>query len=61
MEAIEGKEQTDRFLHLASTTSDNFVAKARSVGGDIEPIKNPSYTKLMKILEGSANKLNFED
>jgi hypothetical protein len=61
MEAVEGKQGTERLLHLSSTDTDNFVAKARNIGGDIQAVKNPSYDKLIKLLDSSVNNLNFED
>ena len=55
METTEG----GRFLHLSSSTTDRFVAKARSLGGDLLPIKNPNYTKLLDSLSSPTLNLQF--
>lgn len=54
------KTEEGRFAHLNSNESDNFVAKARLVQGDIAPIKNPNYDKMIKLVEKQTNKLNFK-
>lgn len=56
-----GAEKTERYMALSSTEDDNFVAKARLTGGIVEPMKNPSYEKLMKLIENDKPNLNFED
>jgi hypothetical protein len=59
LEVAEDSEGMSRLLHLSSTSNDRFVAKARSVSGDIRPIKNPSYQKLLTALSETTNNLNF--
>jgi len=58
---IETGKGRDRFLHLSSTSNDNFVAKTRTLQGDLDPIKNPNYNKLISLVTKEEIKLNFED
>lgn len=57
----ENQNGKNRLLHLSSNSTDNFVAKARTLQGDLKPIKNPSYDKIIKIIENSTINLNFND
>lgn len=59
MEKLEGSEGIQRTLHLASSESDVFEAKARSAGGYISPITNPNYQKLLKALTPEKVNLKF--
>lgn len=61
MTKVEGEKKTERYLHLNSYSGDDFVAKARLVQGDVDPIKNPHYDKIKKLLEKDRKKLNFSD
>lgn len=61
MSKQEGKDGVERYLHLSSHMNDSFVAKARLIQGDVEPIKNPSYEKIMKLIDNDKFNLNFND
>lgn len=61
MEAVEDSEGKQRLLHISSVTNDKFVAKSRLGVSEVKPIKNPSYKKLIKIIEETKPDLNFND
>lgn len=61
MSVADGTEGAERYLHLTSTINDNFVAKSRTIQGATAPIKNPSYEKILKLVEKTKPKLNFTD
>lgn len=55
----EGKD-IHRLLHISSSRTDPFIAKFRTLGGDQPPIQNPTYDKLMQVLQSDDIKLNFD-
>ncbi|MEI6221202.1 MAG: AAA family ATPase [bacterium] len=60
MEAKTGRTgKIERLLHLSSTVGDKFKAKARLMQGNVEPIKNPHYDKVLKLLQEDTNHLFF--
>lgn len=56
-----GDKGIERYLHLSSTEDDNFIAKARLLGGNVEAIKNPSYKKIIDLVNKDKLNLNFND
>lgn len=61
MATSNGQSGVERYLHLTSTEDDNFIAKARVLKNQVEPIKNPHFDKLKKLVEDSKPDLTFED
>lgn len=59
MEVQNDVEGTSRYLHLSSSEGDRFLAKARTLQGHIEPIKNPNYEKLVQVAQQTNMKLDF--
>lgn len=53
------KTEDGRQAHLSSTINDKFVAKARLGGVDANPITNPNYDKLIKMIGLSKPELDF--
>lgn len=53
------KTEDGRLLHLSSTSNDKFVAKARLGFENVQPIRNPSYKKLISLIEESKPALSF--
>lgn len=60
MEKVEDSNGVVRLAHLNSTNNDPFVAKARLIGGYVQPMKNPSYEKLTKLISDQKSNLNFD-
>lgn len=58
---VEDENGVSRMLYLTSTGDDKFRAKGRFIGGSIQPIKNPNYQKLLKIIKSQKVNLNFND
>ena len=56
-----GETKEERYLAVSATLDDNFYAKARILSGNAEPIKNPSYEKLVKLLQTEEVKLDFSE
>lgn len=61
MEAVKGKTGMERYLHMTSAEDDKFVAKARTIAGNLPAIKNPTYTKIYNAITQNENKLDFTD
>lgn len=61
MEVQNDVNGTMRYLHLSSSEGDKFVAKARTLQGHIEPIRNPNYEKLVAAMKAAKINLDFTD
>jgi len=61
MTKAEGKSGVERYLHLNSLTNDEFVAKARLVQGEVDPIKNPHYSKIAELVSANKSNLDFSN
>jgi hypothetical protein len=61
MEVVEDVSGVARLLHLSSTANDKFTAKVRTIAGNLKPVKNPNYDKLVKVLDTKKNNLKFND
>lgn len=53
------KTESDKRLHLSSTGNDKFEAKARLGIQNVQPLKNPSFQKLQKLILDTKPKLQF--
>lgn len=53
------KTEDGRLLHLSSTNTDKFEAKARLGVENVQPIKNPHYDKIISLIKDSKTDLQF--
>ena len=54
-------EKPQRYLAISSTEEDNYYAKIRNLSAVKDPIKNPNFDKISKLLNDENINLNFED